>query len=238
MSSVVFLFGNGLSIGVSPAFAVPAMTHRLNANLDGSLRDALDELRAVATPDVVVPAETQFGFEQLAGPLDRVANAVQILRPFANNVDREDCLYQSHAYLRERYLGLVGVVLADVAASARLGSTQGWNDLNEMAFGLRALHAAHSTALFTLSYDTLLDSALIETQSGWFYDGFAGGTYLNQPLDRWLGTTSLYHLHGSVLWYDDPGEGVRKARSDSFIHQDLLGAGRPAMTRAGFRSSS
>lgn len=235
MSSVVFLFGNGLSIGVAPEFAVPAMTERLNSRLEPSMREALVELRQLSTPDLVVPAESQLGFEQLAGPLDRVANAVQVLAPIARRADREDCLHQSHLYLRQRYLSIVGLILDDLASSARLGQTEGWSALNELGQALGRLHREHSTALFTLSYDTLLDSALIESYGGWFYDGFAGpGLLLNQPLDCWAGTMPLYHLHGSVLWYEDPIAGVRKVPSDSDLHRAQLEQWRTGEDQLGF----
>jgi hypothetical protein len=223
MAEVVVLFGNGLSIGVAPAFAVPAMTARLNEALDESMRRALADLRHVSTPDAAVPPEAVLGFEQLLGPLDRVAHAVQSLAPLAKVVDRENCLNQSHAFLLSRYVSLVGLVMADLSASARLGNREAWTELNELAVQLRLMNDRHPVAIFTLSYDTLLDSALLESRGGWFYDGFAGTDMrLNQPLDRWPGTLPLYHLHGSVLWYEDADGRVRKARSDDFMHEALL----------------
>jgi hypothetical protein len=223
VSKVVVLFGNGLSIGVAPGFAVPAMTARLNEALNDDLRGALADLRLVSTPDASMPPETVLGFEQLVGPLDRVAHAVQSLAPIARLVDREDCLNQSHAFLLSRYVSLVGLVMADLASSAQLDDRTAWTELNELAVQLRAMHDRHSVALFTLSYDTLLDSALLESRGGWFYDGFAGPQLkLNQPIDRWSGTMPLYHLHGSVLWYEDPNGQVRKTRSDNFMHGALL----------------
>jgi SIR2-like domain len=223
VSEVVYLFGNGLSMGLSPAFGVDAITGRLNDSLDQPTRDALREIALLGRPDNVLPQAGRLGFEDYAGPIDRVAAAVRALAPLAGPEGPSAVLLEAYAFLRRRYTQLVGLVLAEVASAASIGSADHWTELNAFATEVHRIHLTHSSAVFTLSYDTLLESAFIEAHIGWFYDGFAGTSLnLNHPLACYPGRLPVYHLHGSVLWYQTPEGVIRKTRSQGFMHELLL----------------
>ena len=84
MAEVVYLVGNGLSVGVSPAFRVDALTAKLNETLDLATRDALLEIATLGHPDSPIGvASPILGFEDFAGPIDRIAAALRTLAPLA-----------------------------------------------------------------------------------------------------------------------------------------------------------
>ncbi len=224
MAEVVYLVGNGLSVGVSPAFRVDALTAKLNLPLDEATRAALIEIATLGRPDPPTgEAPSVLGFEDYAGPIDRIAAALRTLAPLAEHGQHSDVLWEAYEYLRGRYLQLAGTVLAEIAAATSLGNTNDWEHLNQFADEIRSLHTRHPSAVFTLSYDTLLDSAMIEAHRGWFYDGFAGQSMvLNDPLDCFAGTMPVYHLHGSVLWSQAADGTISKSRSDSAPHHDQM----------------
>jgi SIR2-like domain len=214
---------NGLSVGVRPDFAVDALTVRLNESLDEPTREALAEIAVLGRPDSfsAPSADTPLGFEDYAGPIDRIASAVRTLAPLAEGSERAEVLWDAYEYLRLRYVQLVGLVLAEVVRAAHLAESARWEALNAFADEIWAIHNRVPSAVFTLSYDTLLESAMIEAHRGWFYDGFAGMT-LNHPLDCFPGTLPVYHLHGSALWYETPDGTIRKVRSDNPDHERLM----------------
>ncbi len=225
MSRVVYLLGNGLSVGVSSEFGVAALTSRLSGALDQETREALAEIAVLGHPDLSERTEhhTELGFEDYAGPIDRIAAAVRALAPLAGPGSASQTLWDAYEYLRQRYVQLVGIVLSEVSRATRLSETARWTALNEFVIELRSVHRDYESAVFTLSYDTLLDSAMLESHMGWFYDGFAGPEMtLNYPLDCHPGTLPVYHLHGSVLWYETLDGTIRKLRSDSPKHAELL----------------
>lgn len=115
---LVFLFGNGLSIGFSLEFHVARLTQHVTDQLDAQLRTALVELGELSTPeDPEKPfANGALTFEQLAGALDRVALAVQALQPLAGTAATSLHLEQTYRELRERYLSIVGLVLKRIDA--------------------------------------------------------------------------------------------------------------------------
>jgi hypothetical protein len=159
-------------------------------------------------------------FESLAGPVDRMAtalNAVQALLGQAVGSDVFSGLDEASAALRRLYFRLVGLVLDEIDSrcvgewATAVERREKWDDLNRFVDAvLRADHGGPA-ALFTLNYDSLLDSAMMETAQR-FYDGYPGLT-LDVRLDA-RGLPALYHLHGSVAWITRPDGVVVKRRLD------------------------
>lgn len=79
--------------------------------------------------------------------------------------------------------------------------------------------AANRVTVFTLNYDSLLMSSMLEA-SQWVYDG-SRGRELNPVLDRWQ-NPALYHLHGSVSWIRRPEGIVTKRRLEEVREARLL----------------
>ncbi len=73
--------------------------------------------------------------------------------------------------------------------------------------------------MFTLNYDSLLMSALLD-QTSYVYDGFRSRS-LNDPLDRWR-EPALYQLHGSVAWRRAADGSVYKTRLPEVREDKLL----------------
>lgn len=211
--SIVFLFGNGLSVGFDPRFLTAALTERVLTRLGPTYGSALTDLASLASPDDVdrLLGSSRGNFELLASPVDRIAEAMTAIETLLASTNAKVLagLRRATVELRLHYLRIVGSVLAEVdeccvvdaADEARLAW---WKVMNDFADKLTALHAVNRTTIFTTNYDSLLMSALLNGNRT-VYDGFAGGL-LNVPLHRYAGTPALYHLHGSVAWMRQAGD--------------------------------
>lgn len=76
--TTVVLVGNGLSVGFDSRLSGRLITERVKAAIDDDLRTLLDRVVHLGQPES--PAQPigadRGGFEQLAGPLDRLAEAL------------------------------------------------------------------------------------------------------------------------------------------------------------------
>lgn len=213
--ATVLLIGNGLSMGFDPRLSGDSISNRVNAALGADLRELLTQVAELARPerpDELVDAG-RGDFEQLAGPLDRLAEAllaIQDLVTSGGNVAAIRGIRDASDELRRQYFRVVGTVLREVDAcciepGADDGRRDAWRRLNEFAAEIVDWDGqANRVTVFTLNYDSLLMSSMLEA-SEWVYDGFRGLS-LNPVLDRW-NNPALYHLHGSVSWVRKP-EGV------------------------------
>jgi hypothetical protein len=215
--SIVFLIGNGLSCGFDANLATATLTRRVLARLGGNYETLLTDLAELASPDDPDhPLGVDRGnFERLAGPVDRIAEAMTAIESLtaASGAEALTDLRNASAELRRLYLRIVGSVLAEVDAccvdrEADEKRREAWRRHNEFAGSLLNLHKQSGAVVFTTNYDSLLMSALLGA-SPVVYDGFPGGT-LDVPLDRWSRTFALYHLHGSVAWIRDRLGAIRK----------------------------
>jgi hypothetical protein len=226
---MIFIFGNGLSIGFDRRLATEALTDRVLTSLGddyaGVLRD-LAELGTPEDPDTAPVDVTRGGFEQLAGPLDRLADALVAVQRLFIGLGTSPLftgLREAADGLRQHYVRIVGTVLHEVDSCCVVEDADeerkaSWQNMNAFAAELIKLHAT----VFTLNYDSLLMSAFLEG-ADWVYDGFRYGT-LNVPLDHWSEPVTLYHLHGSVAWHR-AGDGlVHKERLQAVRQQRLLEA--------------
>jgi hypothetical protein len=228
--TTVVLVGNGLSIGFDARLSGRSITERVTAAIDDDLRTLLDRvvhLGQPESPDQPIGAD-RGAFEQLAGPLDRLAEAliaVQDLLAVAGDSEAVRGLGDASQELRRQYFRIVGTVLREVDAcciepqpdDARRAA---WQRLNDFAAQLVDWNGAQNkVTVFTLNYDSLLLSSMLEA-SEWVYDGFRGLT-LNHPLDRWS-NPALYHLHGSVSWIRGREGIVSKKRLDVMRLENIL----------------
>lgn len=212
----VFVFGNGISVApTSGRVNVAGITEKLWEWLEKEdLRDFVENLQEWAKPQMVGldPDAHNYDFELVAGSLHRLGRAVASLTSLADlGVDAADGLLRASEELRGLYRRVVAFVLwqVDCAAwdyGAKAGLVE-WDDLNEMAAALVELHKTRTVAVYTLNYDSLLMSALLE-QTPWVYDGFRG-LALNDPLDPWT-NVALYPMHGSIGIYVDATGTLRK----------------------------
>lgn len=160
------------------------------------LKEFVEELQAWAKPQMVGldPNAHTYNFELVAGSLHRLGQAISSLSSLATlDIDAADGLLQASEKLRGLYRRAVAYVLLQVDGAAwdheaKTGLVE-WDELNAMASALYELHGTEAVAIYTLNYDSLLMSSLLE-QSQWVYDGFRG-LELNDPLDPW-NSISLY----------------------------------------------
>lgn len=224
----VFVFGNGLSIAPTDGrLNVADITEQLWEWLDEEdLKDFVEDLQEWAKPQMVgLDQEAHnYNFELVAGSLHRLGRAVASLTSLAAlDVDAAEGLVQASEELTGLYRRVVAYVLLQVDNAAwdhdeKVGLVE-WGGLNAMAESLFELHEAETVAIYTLNYDSLLMSALLE-QTPWVYDGFRG-LALNDPLDPWK-NISLYPLHGSIGVYTDATGVLRKRALQKVRNDELL----------------
>lgn len=208
----VLLVGNGLSRGFDANFEMSALTARVWTALhDEGLGEYLvDVARLGTTEDVSLPPnQHEENFEKLGGAVDRLAAAVIAIGPLLHSSSTLIASLQEASFqLRTLYQRIVGTVLHEIDALVEASdlSTEErkkrWLPLNEFAAQLHRWHEAPGgdVVIYTLNYDSLLISSVLEESTGGFiYDGFPGGT-LDDAFDRWAGTMGLYSLHGSATW--------------------------------------
>ncbi len=225
---MIFVFGNGLSIGFDHRLTTAAITERVVASLGDEYSDVLHELAELGTPEDADTAPVDVsrgGFERLAGPVDRLADALVAMQRLFTGPSTGRLfagLREASDALRQHYVRIVGTVLREVDACCVMEDADeerhaSWREMNAFAAELVRLRAT----TFTLNYDSLLMSAMLE-QERYVYDGFRGGS-LNVPLDRWNEPT-LYQLHGSVAWRREPDGLVYKPRLQAVRQERLLEA--------------
>lgn len=225
---MIFVFGNGLSVGFDSRLATAAITHRVITSLGDTYTDVLRDLADLGTPedpDTLPVAVDRGGFEQLAGPIDRLADALLAVQRLFTGPETSpllSTLREAADGLRQHYVRIVGTVLREVDACCVEGDPNeerraSWRAMNAFAAELVKVPAT----MFTLNYDSLLMSALLE-QREYVYDGFRSRS-LNVPLDRWTEPT-LYQLHGSVAWHRAADGSVSKRKLQDVRDEKLVEA--------------
>lgn len=230
----VFVFGNGLSIGPTGGrLNMAEITQKLWQWLeDEELRELVENLQNWARPQMVEldPDVHRHDFEVVAGSLDRLGHSLASITSLSNlNLEGARNLLDASDELRRLYRRVVAYVLLQIDSVAQnqdeTADQLQWHGLDDMARALTELHnqtelPKHSrVSIYTLNYDSLLLSALLE-QTTYVYDGFRSN-YLNDPLDPWKNIV-LYPLHGSIGIYSDKAGGLRKRRLTEMREDHLL----------------
>lgn len=224
----VFVLGNGLSIPPTGGrLNVVGITEKLWEWLDEEdLKDFVEDLQEWAKPQMIGldPEAHNYDFELVAGSLHRLGRAVASLTSLADlSVDAAEGLLQASEELTGLYRRIVAYVLLQVDNAAwdhdeKVGLVE-WDGLNAMVKSLCELHRKEAVAIYTLNYDSLLMSALLE-HTQWVYDGFRGLGF-NYPLDPWR-NIALYPLHGSIGIYTDETGALHKRTLEEVRDEELL----------------
>ena len=210
--TAVLLFGNGLSQGFSGELALARITERVRERIGTTNlvdTELLDEIATLAAPDGwTVQGATAQNFEALAGPIDRISQALDLFELLSEAHSPRLMPYrQAAAELRRLYVSMVGLILEEIDRFCveNVEANQSWDDMDDMAAVLGELaEEVDELSVYTLNYDSLLPSALHQNEIH-YYDGFRGLS-LNSPLDPWADNPmTFYHLHGSLSWIDRAG---------------------------------
>ena len=217
-AGMIFVFGNGLSIGFDPRLATDRH-HRPRGRLarrhvhgraarTRRARDARGS-RYRARGGRPGQIRTARGTPRPSGGRAR-GRAAPLHRP--GTIPLLAKLRDAADGLRQHYVRIVGTVLREVDACCvmedadpeRLAS---WQTMNAFAAELVKRRAT----VFTLNYDSLLMSALLD-QTGLSTTGF--GSAAERPARPWNEAATLYQLHGSVAWRRGLMGGVQVTASD------------------------
>jgi hypothetical protein len=228
-----FLFGNGLSLAFNfDHYLLQNLTERVRERLKGmadgdqTLLAQLDGIAEALRQDAPQRAQVA-SFEELAGPVDRLANTLSAFGPLHRvaTPDQREVLGQLNFTLRTLYTRVVGSVLAEVAQHPPAG--WGWARMKRVADALVEIARAQRTVdVFCLNYDALLDAAAIGACEGpprraFLSDEFRGDDVRRVPVYtpdgnlaevvalRWRSGAPynppgphlrLHHLHGAATW--------------------------------------
>jgi hypothetical protein len=208
-----------VSQGFSEELALDRITTRVRDRLGPADMALLDDVAALAAPEGVVEGEVAADFEALAGPIDRIADAMALLDLLSDAQSQRFVGFRVAAEeLRRIYIAIVGLVFQEIDEYCVEGAAGelGWAGMNAMAADLADVAAEHRLSVYTLSYDSLLPSALLH-EGVPYYDGFRDPDgRLNVPLDPWgANPLTMYQLHGSLAWVDFQGQGTTKVGHDS-----------------------
>lgn len=249
----VYLFGNGLARTFSEAhYNLPTITQAVQELASevplegGTLLDALKKLAAANNPDQVSGLMLS-DFEHIAGPIDRLAHSlseVTMLVGLANTEAEKALILALSDRLRSIYKRVVGAALVHVTQHSE--ATGNWAPINQVAEHLTEVVAVqHRLDVFTINYDALLDSALLQISSTHedfkLADEFRGYSpdtipvlmrevgLQNVPAFPWREDfyaptqplVRLHHLHGAATWLTYQGT-VYKARSLEQIREGGL----------------
>ena len=117
---MIFVFGNGLSVGFDSRLTTAAITERVVALLGDDYSDVLRDLAELGNPEDPDTAPVDVdrgGFEKLAGPVDRLADAllaVQRLFTGPGTTPLLGKLREAADGLRQHHVRIVGTVLREV----------------------------------------------------------------------------------------------------------------------------
>jgi hypothetical protein len=265
------LIGNGLSLAFNPDhYSLANLTERVRKRLagirmnGGTLLDDLDAIRTSLRPDFV--ARSGESFEDIAGPVDRLANTLSEFGPLSRvaSNDQRSVLHDLEITLRGLYTRVVGAVLEEVATHP--ATETGWEPVEQV--GLRLVQMAFEQDgmdVFCLNYDALLDLALIRptewlgpywkrvSLSDEFHGIDIGMVPLHRPdgsiervkAHRWrVGSyypeyahLRLHHLHGAATWMRWDGD-IWKASSLADVRAcDLFTSWAEGVERPGERGA-
>lgn len=233
-ASKLLLVGNGLSRGFSDDFRMPELTRRIWERLQhaGLADDLLRLVRFANTEDTALPVDQhEENFEKIAGAVDRMAGAVLAIEPLLSGTGSlVDGLRDASRELRSLYRRIAGIALLEIDEVVRTAGREdgsrddAWAQLHDFAEALWDWHArpGGDLVVYTLNYDSLLISALLEKHPR-VYDGMPYSA-LELPLDRWSGTLGLYPLHGALTWFQDEAGMASKRTTDEVRDDQILEA--------------
>lgn len=240
--AITYIFGNGLSIAYSSEYQLPKLTNRVRAGLQAqpfgrgqdTLLDAVRRLYERLQGDQTATIDT---FENYAGPIDRLAFALEELGELALVAESETAqqhIKETAKFARDIYTRSVAVVLGEVTAHPNDGD---WSAVDNVANTLFNAVTTHGEVnVFTLNYDALLDSALIKAGREKFADEFSGYGLTTIQLNgisvtahRWREPQEqpenrpirLRHLHGAATWLRHDGRVLKVATLDDLRKADV-----------------
>lgn len=213
----VVVIGNGVSQGFTNELALDRITTRVRTRLEPEDLALLDDVTLLAAPDGF-EANAQTNFEAMAGPIDRIAEALGLLDLLsAAQIHRFEGFREAARELHRIYVSIVGLVFEEIDEYCveEAAGDNGWAEINGMAHDLGELAELHGLSIYTLNYDSLLPSALLHEDVA-YYDGFRDPNgRINSPLDSWNNPFTMYQLHGSLAWVDFQEQGVTKVGHDN-----------------------
>jgi hypothetical protein len=238
----LFLFGNGLSIALSPDFSLKSITNKFITGLEGDTKDFLCELCGGEENLSFDDFELNFSLlEDAYGSLKKYTRFIEttagalFLRKFNltnPHLEKHEEIIKS---LYDKYifqiLSLIHGNVTKAAIQQKLGPFS--------TFLKTQLENCSKGYVFTLNYDLLAETILLEEiGTGMFTDfcsptgNFAGTEIAKYDFDPALneskygniisGNIELHHLHGSLsLFYDYQRNKAIKVKSEDIFNYDI-----------------
>lgn len=236
MHRIVVVMGNGTSIVFNDRLMSATLAGLVANRLPNKVRNRLTEAAEHAKADGAA-STPETNFEDLLGPLDRMAMALGPIASVVETVDAvtAEALHKAEAVVRDLYLMGVGTALGVVAeeSAAHHGpALDRYAKFVKWTLGIAPISEDAELRFFNLNYDPLLDSQLFEHAGNFGFeisdqaDGRPGKRTRITPIPGKPGLVALplrdpsqpeylsgrrtviaYHLHGSLQWLRDPTTG-------------------------------
>jgi len=239
----LFLFGNGLSIALSPVFSLKSITQNFLHNLEGEERAFLIE---------ICGGENEISFDDFEANFSKIEDAYNSVVKYNQFIKSEvgevfikrfnltdPCLESHQKIIKSIYnkyiFQILGLIIGNVKKSAiqeKLGDFT--------AFIRKELLDADKGFVFTLNYDLLAETIMLDEIGTDNFTDFCSSTsvfkgteipkfdfdpalnnhkYGDDYTDK---TIELHHLHGSLsLFYDFDRNKAIKFRCDDIFRYDV-----------------
>jgi len=244
---LVALIGNGCSIAYNPELAMGPLTKSILTELaetDSNIpavEEALTDLAEAANRET--GDRIQF-FEDLFGPLERIGRSLAAMDRLGDILggaaEISDALRKAGEFGEELHRRALGSALHVVAEKAK-GNQNGLASENVRVpvDWLNKTRAGGQVRVFTLNYDALLDGAIFQLASevsGLTVSDMADGRYATSfrvegfrpvkayPLrddEEYPRDFVIYHLHGSLQWFEVDGRIWKAADLDDLRDLDF-----------------
>lgn len=241
MSKSLFLFGNGLSMALSPDFALRNITQKFIDSLEGEDKNFLEELCSNSKGLSFDDFEENFtlleaSYESLRKYRTFIESNVG--RKFLARFDLKDPELNRHEEIIERiYQGYISRVLEIIHGNVHLDAIE--SKLKKfVTFLVDQTNSSDHSYIFTLNYDLLVETILLQ------YVGTEKFTDFCCPSSKLRGTeidkfdfnpqrneeffpgtnqnVELHHLHGSLsLFYDFDRNRAIKLRSEDIGYKEI-----------------
>jgi hypothetical protein len=241
MTNPLFLFGNGLSVALSSDFALRNITTRFIEELEDHERDFLVQLSGGTDGISFDDFETNFTYLESAYESLVKYNAFiesEVGKSFLSNFELNDPELNNHKEIIQKiYRRYIARILEIIHGNVHLDAIE--RKLSGFtSFFIKTLRESSKGYVFTLNYDLLVETILLEKLGTMYFTDFCfpanklkdtdiskydfnpkrNETYYTESQRQ----IELHHLHGSLsLFYDYIRNRASKLKSEDIGYEDI-----------------
>ena len=241
MSKPVFIIGNGLSIALSPDFSIKSITEKFIDTMKDEDKEFLEQISQSAGREINFD-DFEENFAALEMALESLTRYCYFIesnagKEFLKKYSLKDPELSKHQEIIKRiYDSYIIYILELIQGKVNL---KGINDklFNFVDFFIKKIKYAEKAYIFTLNYDLLIETILINkigkknfsdfcicSGKFKFYDTYIDKFNFNPRANKSSFEESqkieLHHLHGSLsLFYNNDNDEIFKLRTHDFMRE-------------------